>query len=164
MGMPNVGKSTLINFLSMKKKVTVGNKPGITKQQQWIGVGDDLEMLDTPGILVPKINDYEQGYRLVLCSLIKDDVVHLDDIAVYLLKHLYETKNSYFFERYNIDTSVEYDLEVDVEELYIQVAKSIGALLRGNEYDYTRVTHVLINDFRKQKFGKIILDHEELTK
>ncbi len=154
MGMPNVGKSTLINLLVGKNKVNVGNKPGVTKTQQWIGVGEDIELLDTPGILVPKIENIEDGYRLVLCQLIKDEVVHIDDVAVFLLENLFFNYKDKLTERYNMDPEIEYD----IEELYNAVAKSIGALLRGNEYDYDRVSITLINDFRKQKFGKILLD------
>lgn len=154
MGMPNVGKSTLINFLAMKKKLVVGNKPGVTKQQHWIGVGEDLELLDTPGILVPKIEDLRQGYNLVLCSLIRDEVVHMDDVAVYLLEYLYDNHKAAFMKRYKISSLDEFD----IEEMYNQVAISCGALLPGREYDYDRVTNILINDFRNQKFGKIILD------
>ncbi len=154
MGMPNVGKSTLINLLAQKNKVTVGNKPGVTKAQQWIGVGDTIELLDTPGILVPKIEDVTDGYRLVLCQLIKDEVVHIDDVAVFLLEKLYFDYFNQLQERYNLPEDIEYD----VEQLYNGIAKSIGALLKGNEYDYDRVSITLINDFRRQKFGKIILD------
>ncbi len=154
MGMPNVGKSTLINFLAMKKKLIVGNKPGVTKQQQWIGIGKEIELLDTPGILIPKIEDQEQGLRLVLCSLIKDEVVYLDDVAVYLLQYLYDNQKEALINRYNIKLEEEFD----IESLYYQIGVSIGAKSRGNEIDETRVTNVLINDFRRQKFGKIILD------
>lgn len=154
MGMPNVGKSTLINLLAGKNKVMVGNKPGVTKSQQWIGVGNDIELLDTPGILVPKIENVQDGYKLVLCQLVKDEVVHIDDVAIFLLDLLYNEYQKMFFKRYNIPEGTEYD----VEELYNIIAKSIGALMRGNEYDYDRVSSTLINDFRKQKFGTIILD------
>ncbi len=132
----------------------VGNKPGVTKQQQWIGVGEDIELLDTPGILVPKIENIEDGYRLVLCQLIKDEVVHIDDVAVFLIENLFFNHYKRLQERYNLPADMEYDLEA----IYNGIAKSIGALLRGNEYDYDRVSITVINDFRRQKFGKIILD------
>ncbi len=154
MGMPNVGKSTLINLLAQKNKVNVGNKPGVTKAQQWIGVGDTIELLDTPGILVPKIEDINDGYRLVLCQLIKDEVVHIDDVAVFLLEKLYFDHFKALQDRYNLPEDIDYD----IEELYNGIARSIGALLKGHEYDYDRVSLTLINDFRKQRFGKIILD------
>lgn len=153
MGMPNVGKSTLINFLSKKKKTEVGNRPGVTKQQQWISVADDIELLDTPGILVPKIENQLDGYKLVLCSLIKDEVVVLEDVAVYLIERLFYDFPTAFKQRYEIQLD-----EYDVELIYNQIAKNIGALQKGNEYDYDRVTKALINDFRNLKLGKILLD------
>ncbi len=153
MGMPNVGKSTFINFLSKKKKTEVGNRPGVTKQQQWISVASDVELLDTPGILVPKIENQEDGYKLVLCSLIKDEVVILEDVAVYLIERLFYDFKGSLQERYDVNVS-----EFDIEEIYIQIAKKIGALQRGNEYDYERVTKALINDFRNLKLGNLLLD------
>ncbi len=153
MGMPNVGKSTLINFLSKKKKTEVGNRPGVTKQQQWISVADDIELLDTPGILVPKIENQLDGYKLVLCSLIKDEVVVLEDVAVYLCERLYFDFPGSLQARYDINID-----EYDVEIIYNQIAKKIGALQKGNEYDYDRVTKALINDFRNLKLGKLLLD------
>ncbi len=153
MGMPNVGKSTFINFLSKKKKTEVGNRPGVTKQQQWITVADDIELLDTPGILVPKIEDQQDGYKLVLCSLIKDEVVVMEDVAVYLIERLYFDFDGALQERYGVNVA-----EYDVEEIYTQIAKKIGALMRGNEYDFDRVTLALINDFRNLKLGKLLLD------
>lgn len=160
MGMPNVGKSTLINFLAEKKKTEVGNRPGVTKQQQWIMVGDDIELLDTPGILVPKIEDIDQGYRLVLCSLIKDEVVHLDDVAIYLLNVLYHK----YYKQLKIRYKFKNDIDYDIEALYDSIARSIGALLPGHEYDYERVSKTLIQDFRNEKFGKIILDEKQTRK
>lgn len=154
MGMPNVGKSTLINFLAAKKKTIVGNRPGVTKQQQWIMVGEDIELLDTPGILVPKIENPEVGYRLVLCSLIKDEVVNLEDVSIYLLKYLFDNHFEKLQNRYQVTSNPEFD----IERLYNEIAKRIGALLKGNEYDYDRVTKVLIQDFRDERLGKLILD------
>ena len=154
MGMPNVGKSTIINFLSQQRKTNVGNKPGVTKQQQWIKLDNNIEVLDTPGILIPKIVDITRGFKLVCCSLIKEEVVELEHVAIYLLEYLYFNKQRLLFERYNIKNVDEYD----VEKIYDQIAISIGAIFSKNDYDYDRVTSIIINDFRKQKFGNIILD------
>lgn len=156
MGMPNVGKSTFINFMVNSKKTKIGNRPGVTKQQQWVRVDKNIELLDTPGILVPKISSEASGYNLVLCSLIKDEVVPKDDVAVYMINYLAKHHPAALKSRYGV---VIEDLDyVDYEEVYETIARRIGALLRGNEADYERVTNVVINDFRNQKFGNLILD------
>lgn len=156
MGMPNVGKSTFINFMLNSKKTKIGNRPGVTKQQQWVRLDRNIELLDTPGILVPKIENVDSGYNLVLCSLIKDEVVPKDDVAVYMINHLATNHPSALKERYGL---VIKDLEdIDYEEVYETIARRIGALMRGNEADYERVTNTVINDFRNQKFGNLILD------
>lgn len=156
MGMPNVGKSTFINFMLNSKKTKIGNRPGVTRQQQWVRLDKNTELLDTPGILVPKINSEASGYNLVLCSLIKDEVVPKDDVAVYMINYLAKFNPSALKERYGIVID---DLdEIDYELVYDQIARRVGALLRGNEADYERVTNVIINDFRNQKFGNLILD------
>lgn len=156
MGMPNVGKSTFINFMLNSKKTKIGNRPGVTKQQQWVRLDKNIELLDTPGILVPKINDENSGYSLVLCSLIKDEVVPKDDVAVYMINFLVKNYPQALKERYGL--TVDDPNNLDYEQIYDAIAKKIGALLRGNEADYERVTNAIINDFRNQKFGNIILD------
>lgn len=156
MGMPNVGKSTFINFMLNSKKTKIGNRPGVTRQQQWVRLDKDTELLDTPGILVPKISNQASGYNLVLCSLIKDEVVPKDDVAVYMLKYLAKNHPDTLKARYGVVVTA--DQELDFEQIYDQIARKIGALLRGNEADYERVTNVIINDFRNQKFGNLILD------
>lgn len=153
MGMPNVGKSTFINFATGKKKTEIGNKPGVTKRQQWIRIAKDLELLDTPGILIPKIENQMDGFNLVLCSLIKEEVVDKEAVAIHLLEYLYNNHVKVLEERYSINLN-----EWDIEKIYNDIAKSIGAILPRNEFDYNRVTNTLIMDFRNQKFGAIILD------
>lgn len=156
MGMPNVGKSTFINFMLNSKKTKIGNRPGVTRQQQWVRLDKNTELLDTPGILVPKISSEASGYNLVLCSLIKDEVVPKDDVAVYMINYLAANNPSALKTRYDLVID---DLEeVDYEVVYEKIARRIGALLRGNEADYERVTNAIINDFRNQKFGNLILD------
>lgn len=157
-GMPNVGKSTFINFLCKKKKTITGNKPGVTKQQQHIKVNDFLDVIDTPGVLVPKIESNEIGYRLVLCSLIKDEVVQSQSVAVYLLKVLREYYPQSLERRYNLVDAK----NMDINDMYEEIGVNIGALLKNREVDYDRVTNTVINDFRKQKLGHIILDGKKL--
>lgn len=156
MGMPNVGKSTFINFMLNSKKTKIGNRPGVTRQQQWVRLDKNIELLDTPGILVPKIDNLASGYNLVLCSLIKDEVVPKDDVAVYMIRYLARKNPQALKSRY--DLVIDDVTEIDYEQVYDQIARKIGALLRGNEADYERVTNVIINDFRNQKFGNLILD------
>lgn len=156
MGMPNVGKSTFINFMLNSKKTKIGNRPGVTRQQQWVRLDKNIELLDTPGILVPKIENVDSGFNLVLCSLIKDEVVPKDDVAVYMINYLAHKQPAALKERYGLVID---DLDdIDYEQVYEKIARKIGALMRGNEADYERVTNVIINDFRNQKFGNLILD------
>ncbi len=154
MGMPNVGKSSAINFLVNKKKTTTGNKPGVTKQQQWIKLENNIELLDTPGILIPKIEDENRAYKLVCCSLIKEEVVELEHVCVWLVNYLINHHKQSLMARYRLrDADVE-----DIPTAFDAIAKSIGAVIKNDDYDYDRVSKTVINDFRKQKFGLIILD------
>ena len=154
MGMPNVGKSSVINFLVNKKKTTTGNKPGVTKQQQWIKLENNIELLDTPGILIPKIEDENRAYKLVCCSLIKEEVVELEHVCVWLVNYLINHHKQSLMARYRLcDADVE-----DIPTAFDAIAKSIGAVIKNDDYDYDRVSKTVINDFRKQKFGLIILD------
>lgn len=154
MGMPNVGKSSVINFLVNKKKTTTGNKPGVTKQQQWIKLENNIELLDTPGILIPKIEDENRAYKLVCCSLIKEEVVELEHVCVWLVNYLINHHKQSLMARYRLrDVDVE-----DIPTAFDAIAKSIGAVIKNDDYDYDRVSKTVINNFRKQKFGLIILD------
>ena len=154
MGMPNVGKSSVINFLVNKKKTTTGNKPGVTKQQQWIKLENNIELLDTPGILIPKIEDENRAYKLVCCSLIKEEIVELEHVCVWLVNYLINHHKQSLMARYRLrDVDVE-----DIQTAFDAIAKSIGAVIKNDDYDYDRVSKTVINDFRKQKFGLIILD------
>lgn len=154
MGMPNVGKSSVINFLVNKKKTTTGNKPGVTKQQQWIKLENNIELLDTPGILIPKIEDENRAYKLVCCSLIKEEIVELEHVCVWLVNYLINHHKQSLMARYRLrDDDVK-----DIPTAFDAIAKSIGAVIKNDDYDYDRVSKTVINDFRKQKFGLIILD------
>lgn len=154
MGMPNVGKSSIINFLVNKKKTNTGNKPGVTKQQQWIKLENNIEILDTPGILIPKIEDENRAYKLVCCSLIKEEVVELEHVCVWLVDYLINHHKQSLMSRYRL---TEEDVE-DIPTAFDAIAKNIGAVIKNDDYDYDRVSKTVINDFRKQKFGLIILD------
>lgn len=109
-GIPNVGKSTLINKLARKNIAQTGNKPGVTKQQQWIKVGQSLQLLDTPGILWPKFEDEIVGKKLSLTGAIKDSIVHLDEVAIYGLQFLINHDLEGFKQHYKIDVSADAEI------------------------------------------------------
>ena len=152
-GIPNVGKSTIINSLIGKKKTQIGNKPGVTKGQQWLTAPDGLMLLDTPGILWPKFEDPEVGVHLAWIGSIKDTIFEKENIAADLLKFLVE--------HYPQDVAALYKIDLEdkrLPEIFDAVAKSRGLLLRGGEYDYFRTSEMLLNDFKNGKVGRITID------
>jgi ribosome biogenesis GTPase A len=153
LGIPNVGKSTLINALANKSKLKVKDMPGVTKHLQYIRVNKDLELLDTPGILWPKFEEPEVAKKLALLGAIKDDILPLDDVTIYGFQYLDRYHSEVFKERYEMD----YDID-DVLTIYDGIAKKRGAFLRGKETDYDRVNQLFLHDFRNQKFGDVMLD------
>ena len=151
-GAPNVGKSTLINRLVGRKSAGVGNTPGFTKTLSWIRINKDMELLDTPGILWPKIEDQEVAYTLASLSSIKEEILNKDDVALFILKKLYELYPDQLEERYGI-TSLE-----DTIEVYEKIGKRRGALSRGGVVDYERVTDIILQDLKNGYFGPITFD------
>lgn len=156
LGIPNVGKSTLINRLAKKKIAKTGDRPGITKQQQWIKVGSKLELLDTPGILWPKFEDEQVGYRLAATGAIKDEILDYQDIAAFLLKYLIENYPNQLRERYKIQQFKE-----DIVEVFDEIGKSRGLLMSGGHIDYDKVAELILREFRSCKIGKISLEKPE---
>ncbi|MEF9918999.1 MAG: ribosome biogenesis GTPase YlqF, partial [Eubacterium sp.] len=130
-GIPNVGKSTIINSLIGKKKTQIGNKPGVTKGQQWLSTPDNLMLLDTPGILWPKFEDPNVGFHLAWIGSIKDTIFEKENIAADLMKFLIQYYPSCVEKIYKIELS-----EKTLPEIFDAIAKSRGLLLRGGEYDY----------------------------
>ena len=153
LGIPNVGKSTLINKLANKKKLVAQDRPGVTKKTQYIRVGQDLELLDTPGILWPKFDDEDVAYRLALTGAIKDSILPIDEIVIYGFKFLTKYYLSRFEDRYNIKVDID-----DIIGIYDNIGVKRGCLLPGKQIDYDRVNELFLFDFRHEKFGKIILD------
>ncbi len=153
-GIPNVGKSTLINKLANRSIAQTGNKPGVTKQQQWIKVGKSLQLLDTPGILWPKFEDQQVGIKLSLTGAIKDSIVHLDEVAIYGLTFLIEHDYDNLIRHYKID------VPQDAENLewFDAIGRKRGLLQRGNEVDYEAVIELIINDIRNAKIGAYCFD------
>ncbi len=152
-GAPNVGKSTLINRLVGKKAAGVGNKPGFTKSLSWIRINKDLELLDSPGILWPKLEDQEQAHILASLSSIKEEILNNDQIATFILRKMYELYPESLKERYGIE-----ELDEDLIEAYDLIGKKRGALSRGGVTDYDRVSEIIIRDLRNGYLGNITLD------
>jgi ribosome biogenesis GTPase A len=153
LGIPNVGKSTIINRLANKRIAKIGDKPGVTKAQQWIKVGKEMELLDTPGILWPKFEDQAVGYRLALTGAIKEEIVDLQDLTVFLLRFLKEEYPGRLKERYKLE-----DLPDDVVELFDEIGKKRGALMGGGMVDYDRVAEILFREFRSGTMGRITME------
>ncbi|PAT02433.1 ribosome biogenesis GTPase YlqF [Candidatus Izimaplasma bacterium ZiA1] len=153
LGIPNVGKSTLINKLASKKKLVTGDRPGVTKQAQYIKIGQHFELLDTPGILWPKFEDEDIAYKLALIGAIKDDILPIDDIAIYGFKFLYKFYRAEFESRYDIKVD-----EDNIVQVFDDIGINRGCLLPGKNIDYDRVCNMFLHDFRHDRFGKIIMD------
>jgi ribosome biogenesis GTPase A len=153
LGIPNVGKSTLINKLANKKKLVTANRPGVTKQTQYIRVGTDFELLDTPGILWPKFEDEDIAMKLALTGAIKDSILPIDEIVIYGLKFLDTYYKGRLEERYDIDVDTD-----NIVQIFDDIGVRRGCLLPGKEIDYDRVSELFLHEFRHQKFGKLILD------
>ena len=152
-GAPNVGKSTLINRLVGKKKTVTGNKPGVTKQLSWIRVGSNIELLDTPGILWPKLENQEHAYNLAALSSVKEEVVDLQDLSIYILHKLNELYPNYLEKRYGI-TTVSDDIIATLEE----IGNRRGAKISGGEIDYDKVYSIIIRDLKEGLIGPVTLD------
>ncbi len=156
LGVPNTGKSTLINNLIGKSKAITGNKAGVTRGKQWFKVNDYVEVLDTPGTLYPKLSNQKAARHLAYIGSIKDEVVDTYELSKELLAELRERYPQAIEKRYGF-TACD-DCEINMQN----VAKSRGFLLRGGEVDTERASIAVIDDFRKGRFGKITLDEADL--
>jgi len=153
-GIPNVGKSTLINNFCRKAKTITGDKPGVTKGKQWVTVNENFILLDTPGTLWPSFEIDKIARNLAYIGSIKDNVIDLNDLAFYFIKDVRSLNKKLLEDRYSI--KIEEDEEI--LETFDNICKSKKCLLRNNELDYDRCAMMIIDDFRKGRIGKIILD------
>ena len=151
-GIPNTGKSTIINTISGSKRAETGDKAGVTRTNKWIRLGN-FDLLDTPGTMPPSFENQTYARHLAYIGAINDDILDMEGLALELIKDLKEIAPQSFMEKYKLET-------VDKEglELFDDVCKKRGFLLRGGESDYTRCARAIIDDFRKQRIGKICLE------
>ncbi len=155
-GIPNVGKSTLINKIAKKQTAETGNKPGVTKKNQWVRLSDKIQLLDTPGVLWPKLDNEVYARHLAYIGTIKDEVIDKEELTANLLNELVEMGyKKEIFERYKIDSSFEYE---QTFELMDEIGRKRGCLVRGNMIDYTKVSNIVLDEFRTGKIGKITLE------
>lgn len=155
-GIPNVGKSTLINRLVGKKAVNVGNRPGVTKSLDWIRINENMELLDTPGILWPKLEEEKVAFNLASLTAIKEEILPLYDVCEYIIKTLYKyypniLKNRFGLEETNDDFIVTLEL----------IGKKRGCLIRGGEIDYDKVINIIINEVKSGTIKNITFDRIE---
>ena len=152
-GIPNCGKSTLINKLAKNNIAKTGDRPGVTKNKQWIKTSLDIELLDTPGVLWPKFEDEEVALNLAFTGAIKDEVMDIEELAYKLVQRLQKYYPENLKERYKIEEIFE-----DPLETLNAIARKRGCLVRGGEIDYNRISVILLDEFRGGKIGKITLE------
>ncbi|MEA4913021.1 MAG: ribosome biogenesis GTPase YlqF [Christensenella sp.] len=158
-GIPNVGKSTLINRIAGQNRAEVGDKPGVTRGKQWVKVTPYLELMDTPGMLWPKLEDQKLAKHLAYLGSIKDEIMDSEELALDLLALLQATAPGQVTERYGKLTA-----ETPKEDLLKAVCLSRGFLLRGGELDTERASHVVLDEFRAGKVARVTLEQPEAAK
>ncbi|MBQ1510749.1 MAG: ribosome biogenesis GTPase YlqF, partial [Selenomonadaceae bacterium] len=154
LGIPNVGKSSLINRLAGAVKAKAADKPGVTRAKQWIRIGANLELLDTPGILWPKFEDMTVGLKLAFTGAIKDEIYDLEQVSALLLETLRRDYPERLAERFRLGE----DLPEGGQELLEAIGKKRGCLLKGGIIDMEKAQHIVMSEFRSGKLGCVTLD------
>ena len=164
-GIPNVGKSSFINRISKRNSATVGNRPGVTRQKQWIKINKDIELLDTPGVLWPKFESEEVALNLAYTGTIKDDILQTIEVGFSLLKILVFKHRDKLEARFKLDKEVvdeilSTDLEENEKVLEIMhlIGKKRGAIISGGNIDEEKTAKIILDDFRSGKIGRITLE------
>ncbi len=155
-GIPNVGKSALINLLAGSKITTIGNKPGVTKGRQWVNVSKKIRLLDTPGILWPKFSDENKAYKLALTGAVDNDIFDAELAAYKLIEFIIEINEDILLDAYDLDY-----LEPLAYDILADIGRKRGCLMTGGKVDRNRAAGVVVNDFRDGKLGRITLEVPE---
>lgn len=165
-GVPNVGKSSLINRMAQKTSAQVGNKPGVTKQKQWIRLSNNIELLDTPGVLWPRLDNQNVALNLAYTGTIKNEVLDDQEVAYNLLKYLIEEYRQNVIERYSLKDDVieailsnsELEENEKIVEIMNYIGEKRGAITKGNNIVLEKVSRIILDDFRSGNLGKITLE------
>ena len=165
LGIPNVGKSSFINRISKRTTAGVGNKPGVTKQKQWIRINDKIELLDTPGVLWPKFESEEVGLNLAFTGTIKEEILHRVEIAYQLVKYLLENYRNNIVERYGISKEYidnklnqEQPENINIYEIMLEIGRKRGCIISGGNIDEEKTARIILDEFKNGKLGKITLE------
>ena len=155
-GIPNVGKSTIINKIAKRNAVVASNKPGVTRKNQWIRVGNDIELLDTPGLLMPNLSDNNAGEKLALTGNIKQEIIDIEELAYFGIKDLIEEG---YFEllkiHYKLDDN---DVNLEYYDILELIGKKRGCLRSGGNVDVEIVSKLILDDIKNGKIGKVCLE------
>ena len=168
LGIPNVGKSSFINRISKRTTAGVGNKPGVTKQKQWIRINDKIELLDTPGVLWPKFESEEVALHLAFTGTIKEDILQRTEIAYYIVKFLIEHYPKKLCERYKITeeyikqqlSNTERAENENIYEIFLEIGRKRGCIISGGNIDEEKTARILLDEFKNGKLGKITIEDE----
>lgn len=165
LGIPNVGKSSFINRISKRTTAGVGNKPGVTKQKQWIRINEKIELLDTPGVLWPKFESEEVALNLAFTGTIKEDILQRTEIAYQLIKVLVKNYRNNICERYGItQTYIEETLNqeqpenINIYEIMLEIGRKRGCIISGGNIDEEKTARIILDEFKNGKLGKITLE------
>ena len=171
LGIPNVGKSSFINRISKRTTAEVGNKPGITKQKQWIRINEKIELLDTPGVLWPKFESEDVALKLAFTGTIKETVLQKTEVAYQLVKFLLENYQKRLENRYGLTNEyIEATLNQDqpenfnIYEIMLEIGKKRGCIISGGNIDEEKTAKIILDEFKNGKFGKVSLEQPETEK
>ena len=171
LGIPNVGKSSFINRIAKRTSAGVGNKPGVTRQKQWIRVNEKIELLDTPGVLWPKFESEEVALNLCFTGTIKEEILDRVEIAYQLTKFLLENYKKNLCDRYKIDSDLvgeklaqEQPENYNIYEIMLEIGKKRGCIISGGNIDEEKTAKIILDEFKNGKFGKVSLEQPETEK